>query len=143
MLSIDYPAHNFRIKKEANKELIFDEVRRRWVMLTPEEWVRQNFLQYLLQVKNYPRSLFSIEKLIRLGELTKRCDMVVYKRDRPWMIIECKEMNTELNLLVVEQILRYNIVHKVEYLVITNGNMSFAYQLTQHSFRVVQQLPCL
>ena len=143
MLSIDYPAHNFRIKKEGNKEFIFDEVRRRWVILTPEEWVRQNFLQYLLQVKNYPRSLFSIEKLIKLGELTKRCDMVVYRRDRPWMIIECKEMNTELNLAVVEQILRYNIVHQVEYLVITNGKTSYAYQLTQNSMHEVQELPSL
>ena len=143
MLSIDYPAHNFRIKKEGNKEFIFDEVRRRWVILTPEEWVRQNFLQYLLRVKNYPRSLFSIEKLIRLGELTKRCDIVVYKRDRPWMIIECKEMNTELNLAVVEQILRYNIVHQVEYLVITNGKTSYAYQLTQNSMHEVQELPGL
>ena len=143
MLSIDYPAHNFRIKKEGNKEFIFDEVRRRWVILTPEEWVRQNFLQYLFRVKNYPRSLFSIEKLIRLGELTKRCDIVVYKRDRPWMIIECKEMNTELNLAVVEQILRYNIVHQVEYLVITNGKTSYAYQLTQNSMHEVQELPGL
>ena len=143
MLSIDYPAHNFRIKKEGNKEFIFDEVRRRWVILTPEEWVRQNFLQYLLQVKNYPRSLFSIEKLIKLGELTKRCDIVVYKHDRPWMIIECKEMNTELNLAVVEQILRYNIVHQVEYLVITNGKTSYAYQLTQNSMHEVQELPGL
>ena len=143
MLSIDYPAHNFRIKKEGNKEFIFDEVRRRWVILTPEEWVRQNFLQYLLRVKNYPRSLFSIEKLIKLGELTKRCDIVVYKRDRPWMIIECKEMNTELNLAVVEQILRYNIVHQVEYLVITNGKTSYAYQLTQNSMHEVQELPGL
>ena len=143
MLKTDYPQHDFRIKKEKNKELIFDEIRRRWVILTPEEWVRQNFLQYLLQVKNYPGSLFSIEKIIKLGELRKRCDIVVYRFDRPWMIVECKEMNTGLNLAVLEQIVRYNIAHQVEYLVITNGKAGLAYQITQNSFREIKELPSL
>ena len=143
MLRINYPPYNFRIKKEGNREFVFDEVRRRWVTLTPEEWVRQNFLQFLMQVKNYPRSLLSIEKLIKLGELRKRCDIVVYKEDRPWMIVECKEMNTGLNLPVLEQILRYNIAHQVEYIVITNGKASLAYQLAEDSFREIEELPSL
>jgi hypothetical protein len=143
MLKITYPSHDFRIRKENNREIIFDEVRRRWVTLTPEEWVRQNFLQYLLRVKNYPRALLSVEKLIKLGELRKRCDIVVYKEDRPWMIVECKEMNAGLNLPVLEQILRYNIAHQVEYLVMTNGRKSFAYQLAENSFCEIEELPAL
>jgi hypothetical protein len=71
MLSIVYPEYNFRIKKENEKHFIFDEVRKRWIMLTPEEWVRQNFLQYLMQQKNYPLSLISVEKLIKVVELKK------------------------------------------------------------------------
>jgi hypothetical protein len=141
MLKIVYPSYNFRIKKTPGKEFIFDEVRRRWVTLTPEEWVRQNFLQYILRVKNYPGALLSVEKLVNVGELRKRCDIVVYKDSRPWMIVECKEMNVDLNLPVLEQILRYNIGHDVQYLVITNGNNTLAFQLTADSFFEIDELP--
>ena len=143
MLKVVYPSNNFRIKKTAGKEFIFDEVRRRWVTLTPEEWVRQNFLQYMLRVKNYPGALLSVEKLVNVGELRKRCDIVVYKDSRPWMIVECKEMNVDLNLPVLEQILRYNIGHEVQYLVITNGNNSIAFRLTGDAFIEIDELPSL
>ena len=114
MLQINYPDYKFRIKKENNKELIFDEVRLRWITLTPEEWIRQNFLQYLIQVKKYPKSLLSVEKIISFSELKKRCDIIIYKNDLPWMIVECKEMNIDLRLPVVEQILRYNLALPVK-----------------------------
>ena len=143
MLKVVYPSNNFRIKKTAGKEFIFDEVRRRWVTLTPEEWVRQNFLQYMLRVKNYPGALLSVEKLVNVGELRKRCDIVVYKDSRPWMIVECKEMNVDLNLPVLEQILRYNIGHEVQYLVITNGNSSIAFRLKGDAFIEIDELPSL
>ena len=143
MLKIVYPSYNFRIKKTAGKEFIFDEVRRRWVTLTPEEWVRQNFLQYMLRVKNYPGALLSVEKLVNVGELRKRCDIVVYKDSRPWMIVECKEMNVDLKLPALEQILRYNIGHEVQYLVITNGNNSIAFRLTGDAFIEIDELPSL
>ena len=141
MIKIDYPAHNFRIKKEKNKEFIFDAVRRRWVTLTPEEWIRQNFLQYLMQVKCYPKSLFAVEKMIKLGELKKRCDIIVYKNNLPWMIVECKEMNVELKLRVMEQILRYNMAVPVKYLVLTNGINNLAYRLSPNGFIEVNNLP--
>ncbi len=141
MIKIEYPAYNFRVKKERSSEFIFDEVRRRWVTLTPEEWIRQNFLQYLVQVKHYPKSLCAIEKVIKLGELRKRCDIVVYRNDLPWMIIECKEMNADLKLPVMEQILRYNIAVPVKYLVITNGVTSLAYHLAQNGLTEVNELP--
>ena len=143
MLKVVYPSNNFRIKKTAGKEFIFDEVRRRWVTLTPEEWVRQNFLQYMLRVKNYPGALLSVEKLVNVGELRKRCDIVVYKDSRPWMIVECKEMNVDLKLPALEQILRYNIGHEVQYLVITNGNNSIAFRLTGEAFIEIDELPSL
>src|SRR5215510_128558 len=100
MLQITFPQHSFRIKEENNKHLIFDEVRRLWVTLTPEEWVRQNFLQYLISVKNYFPSLISVEKIIKVGELKKRYDIVVYKNNLPWMIIECKKVNVPINTAV-------------------------------------------
>ena len=141
MLQINYPDYNFRIKKEKNKELIFDEVRLQWITLTPEEWIRQNFLQYLIKVKEYPKSLLSIEKIISLGELKKRCDIVVYKNNLPWMIVECKEMNIDLKVPVLEQILRYNIGLPVKYLVLTNGNKTFAFELSENGLIEINELP--
>jgi len=141
MLQINYPDYNFRIKKEKNKELIFDEVRLQWITLTPEEWIRQNFLQYLIRVKEYPKSLLSIEKIISLGELKKRCDIVVYKNNLPWMIVECKEMNTDLKVPILEQILRYNIGLPVKYLVLTNGNKTFAFELSENGLIEINELP--
>src|SRR6478609_8451726 len=105
MLNIHFPAYNFRIKQENKKHIIFDEVRRRWVSLTPEEWIRQNFLQYLMQVKHYPASVISVEKIIKVGELKKRYDIVVYNKNIPWLIVECKENNTTINTAVIEQVL--------------------------------------
>lgn len=98
MIKIEYPPYQPKIKTENGKEFIFDEFRKRWILLTPEEWVRQNFLQYLTQTKKYPASLIAIEKEIKLGELKKRFDLVVYDRNsKPWMIVECKEMNVALD----------------------------------------------
>ena len=141
MIKINYPEYNFRIKKERKKELIFDKVRCRWVTLTPEEWIRQNFLQYLLQIKHYPKSLCAIEKIIKLGALKKRCDIIIYNNGLPWMIVECKEMNTNLNLPVLEQILRYNIAVPVKYLVLTNGNSSIGYHIIQNGLVEINELP--
>ncbi|MGN6354213.1 MAG: type I restriction enzyme HsdR N-terminal domain-containing protein [Parafilimonas sp.] len=143
MLQINFPEHNFRIKKEKNRPTIFDEVRRRWVALTPEEWVRQNFLQYLIQVKNYPASLISVEKIIRVGDLSKRYDIVVYKENLPWLIVECKESNTPVDVKVIEQVIRYNMALAIKYFVITNGSKSFCYEISGDSFRELAALPQL
>ncbi len=141
MIELSFPAHHFKIKNENSKEIIFDECRKQWVALTPEEWVRQNFLQYILEVKKYPKSLLAIEKEIALGDLKKRFDIVVYKNDRPWMAVECKEMNVPLNEKVIRQILNYNITLQVSYLVITNGKMTYALQLANGTFTWLIQLP--
>lgn len=144
MIKIEYPPYQPRIKQQDDKELIFDEVRKSWVLLTPEEWVRQNFLQYLVQVKKYPASLIAVEKEIKLGELKKRFDIVVYDRDSaPWMIIECKEMNVPLNRSVLDQVLRYNISLQVPYLVITNGSYCMAVELMENNMTAIERLPAL
>lgn len=141
MLHINFPKYNFRIKKEKNRHLIFDEVRKLWVTLTPEEWVRQNFLQYLIQVKNYPVALISVEKIIRLGELKKRYDIVVYNKAKPWLIVECKETNTSINKAVIEQVIRYNIALSINYFVVSNGNENFAYEICDNTFKELNDLP--
>jgi hypothetical protein len=142
MIKISYPKYQPKIKKENNKELIFDEVRKQWVILTPEEWVRQNFLQYLVQVKKYPAALIAVEKEIKLADLKKRFDIVVYdKASLPWMIIECKEMTVDLDKKVLDQILRYNITLQVPYLVITNGSYCMAFECINNQLKELTALP--
>jgi hypothetical protein len=142
MIKIEYPPYQPKIKEEAGKEFIFDEFRKRWVVLTPEEWVRQNFLQYLCQIKKYPASLIAIEKEIKLGELKKRFDIVVYDAEtKPWMIVECKEMNVRLDKAVLDQALRYNITLNVPYLVVTNGTYCMALLLKDGAMTVIESLP--
>jgi len=142
MIKINYPAYQPKVKKEFNKEFIFDEVRKQWVALSPEEWVRQNFLQYLIQTKKYPASLIAIEKEIFLGDVKKRFDIVVYDSNTaPWMLIECKEMNIILNEAVLNQVLRYNINLQVPYLVVTSGSYCFAFKSEHQQLQEINELP--
>ena len=141
MIEIKFPLHSFKIKTENSKEIIFDECRKQWVLLTPEEWVRQNFLQYLMQEKSYPCSLIAVEREILLGDTRKRFDIVVFKNAKPWMIVECKELQVKISEAVIKQILNYNITLQAEYLVITNGASTFALRLQQGKFEWLEDFP--
>lgn len=142
MVKVEYPEYKPGIKNSDGKELIFDEIRKRWVVLTPEEWVRQNFLQYLVRVMKYPLSLIAIEKEIKLGDLKKRFDIVVYDSNtQPWMIVECKEMNVPLNKAVLDQVLRYNISLNAPFLAITNGSYCMAFELKANTMFIMKTLP--
>jgi len=142
MIKVEYPVHDFKIQREKDTDFIFDALRKRWFKLTPEEWVRQNFLQYVVQVKKYPGSLIAIEKEIFLGEIKKRCDIVVYSRiSQPWMIIECKEMNERLSPKVLDQVLRYHITLPAKYLVITNGSYCIGFEKFEEQFHEINELP--
>ncbi len=141
MLTIEFPAPDFQIKNEDGKEFIKDIIRRKWVRLTPEEWVRQNIIQYLIKTKSYPPSLLSVEKEIRLGELKKRCDVVVYKNDVPWMIVECKQPDVALTETTLMQVLRYNMVNQCAYLIISNGNTSKGWLVEKERAEEIQELP--
>ena len=142
MIKIEFPKDQIKILKREGLNEIFDPIRKRWLTLTPEEWVRQNILQYLLIIKNYPASLIAIEKEIKLGELRKRCDIVVYNRQtQPWMIIECKEMNVNLSEKTIEQILRYHITLQAQYLIITNGKYCFGFEKKSGQFFQINNFP--
>ena len=142
MIKIEYPPYQPKIKPEQGREFIFDPFRKRWFLLTPEEWVRQNFLQYLVQVLHYPASLIAVEKELTLGEMKKRFDIVVYdKEGKPYMLIECKEMGVALTDAVLHQALRYNMNMQAGYLVITNGNNCVAYQHLQRGLVAINKLP--
>jgi len=142
MIQIDYPGQDFRTRKQEEADFIFDELRKRWVKLTPEEWVRQNFLRYLIQVKNYPASLIAIEKEIVLGELKKRFDILVYDQvHKPWMMVECKAMSVALSEDVLAQVLRYSISVPAPYLVITNGSYTTGWQKVERELKLLNELP--
>src|SRR5262245_38616620 len=142
MIRIEYPNSSFRMKEEEGKEFIFDAFRRQWLRLTPEEWVRQNFLQYLLVVKQYPASLTAVAKEIRLGELRKRFDILIYDaQHQPWLMVECKGMEVVLNEMALQQILRYNIAIPVPYLVITNGEYCAAFKRQNGRLEPLSALP--
>ena len=122
MIEVKYPKPEFRTKTEKGKRFIFDTIRKSWLLLTGEEWVRQNFVNYLIQELNYPSTVIDLEKEIKLGELRKRFDILVYDEwHKPWMLIECKEPEVKLNENVLQQVLRYNISVPVQYIIITNG----------------------
>ncbi|MGN6533697.1 MAG: type I restriction enzyme HsdR N-terminal domain-containing protein [Ginsengibacter sp.] len=142
MIKIEFPKRQIKIEQRDGVNEIFDIIRKKWLILSPEEWVRQNILDYLLISKKYPASLISVEKEIKLGELKKRCDIVVYDRQaNPWMIIECKEMNVSLSQKTMEQILRYHITLPAKYLIITNGIYSFGFMKKDGTFSETNVFP--
>lgn len=141
MIQIPYPLHPFRIRETEGKEWIFDELRKQWVRLSPEEWVRQNILQYFLQVLNIPASLIAVEKEIKIGELRKRFDILVYKSASPWLMVECKEMNVPIDETVLKQVLHYNTGIQVPYLMISNGNITYAFEINDQGIQSLEKLP--
>lgn len=144
MLIINYPRPDFRIRQEKGSEQIFDPIRKKWLLLTPEEWVRQNFLQYLIQVMNYPATLVAIEKEISMGERKKRFDLLIYNNEhRPWMLIECKSMDITLSQETLQQVLRYHSSIQVSYIVITNGNDCYAWKKEGNDMNLIDHLPSL
>ena len=141
MIKIEFPKHQVTLRQRAGINEVFDIIRKKWLQLSPEEWVRQNMIQYLL-LKKYPATLIAVEKEIKLGELKKRCDVVVYNRQSlPWMRIECKEMNVTLSEKAMEQILRYHITLPAKYLIITNGSYCFGFEKETDQFFEIDQFP--
>jgi hypothetical protein len=129
------------MKKEKDKQYIFDTIRKVWLLLTEEEWVRQNFVHYLISQLKYPSTVIAIEKEISLNDLKKRFDILVYdKEHKPWMLIECKEPKVNLSEEVLQQVLRYNISVPVEYIVITNGNATVGWK-KENDLKLLSELP--
>ncbi len=142
MIAIQFPEPAFRIRRDGGKPAIFDTIRKAWVALTEEEWVRQNFLQYLIQQLHYPAACIAVEKEIILHELRKRFDILVYnEQHQPWMLIECKEPQVPLSEDVLQQVLRYNLSMPVAYLVITNGTYTIAWKKEAGGLVLITQLP--
>jgi len=122
MENLNFKSYQLKIKNNENKQYVFDEIRKKNILLTPEEWVRQNCIQFLINEKKYPKSLISVEKKISINSLTKRYDIVVFNKDGSIiLIVECKSPKVKISQNTFDQISRYNLVFKSKFLMITNG----------------------
>jgi hypothetical protein len=122
MQKLNLPTYNFKFKSSENKTLIFDKLRKKYMVLTPEEWVRQHFIYFLIEEKKYPVSLIAIEKQLTINNLKKRSDILVFNTDgKPEIIVECKAPSIKITQDAFDQIARYNLKLKAKYLVVTNG----------------------
>jgi hypothetical protein len=122
MHQLNFPSYNFRFKNSENKVSIFDDIRKKFIILTPEEWVRQHTVQFLLQEKKYPKSYLNVEKIIRLNDINKRYDIVVFHPNGElFLLIECKAPEVKITQDTFDQIARYNLKLNAEYLMVTNG----------------------
>jgi len=127
LIQLNLPSYSFRIKQHENAELIFDPIRKKYVKLTPEEWVRQNFIQYLVQEGSYPAGLIAVEHRFLQNKLSRRIDILIHNRKgEPVMMVECKSPETAINEGVFDQIVRYNMELKLPYIVVTNGMVNYA-----------------
>ena len=122
MLKLSFPNYEFRLKKIDEKRFIFDEIRKKYIELTAEEWVRQNCIKFLINEKKYKSQLIAVEKKIILNNLTKRFDIIAYDNNGdPNLLVECKAPNIAIRQETFDQILSYNKVINSKYLMITNG----------------------
>ena len=138
-MEINLPPYNIKLREQDGKRQIFDFLRRRYVALTPEEWVRQHFVNYLLNHKGYPKGLLANEVELRVGDKKLLCDTLLYNRDMtPQMIIEYKAPQIEITQHVFDQITVYNHLLHVDYLVISNGMQHYCcrmdYEKREYSF---------
>ena len=122
MQKLNFPTYSFRFKNSENKVSIFDEIRKKFVILQPEEWVRQHCVHYLMTEKKYPKSLINVEKELIINDLKKRYDIVVFNPDGSiHLIVECKSVKININQDTFDQIARYNLSVNATFLMVTNG----------------------
>ncbi|WP_299385937.1 type I restriction enzyme HsdR N-terminal domain-containing protein [uncultured Lacinutrix sp.] len=122
MQVLNFPKFTFRFKNSENKVSIFDAIRKKFVILQPEEWVRQHCVQYLMDVKGYPKSLINVEKELKVNDLKKRYDIVIFNPDGSiHLIVECKAPKIKIKQDTFDQVARYNLALNATYLMVTNG----------------------
>ncbi len=144
MTNLNLPKYSFRIKNKENKRYIFDKIRKKDLVLTEEEWVRQNFVAYLNIDKKYPLSLIAIEKQCSVNDLVKRTDILVFdKSGSPHIIVECKAPQVQINQDTFDQIARYNMELNATYLIVTNGLQHYYCQIDHKAqrYQFLKEIP--
>ncbi|MDR9397964.1 type I restriction enzyme HsdR N-terminal domain-containing protein [Salibacter sp.] len=144
MQKLNFPEYEFSIRNVAKKTQIFDQTRKRYYVLTPEEWVRQHLVEYLVHELGFPRSLLEIEKSLTLNKMHKRADLLVRdKSGNPILLAECKAPDVKVTQKTFDQAGRYNMVFRVPYLLITNGVQHFCAQIdfNRNSYKFLREIP--
>ena len=144
MMRLNLPPYPARVKEADGRRQIFDILRRKYVALTPEEWVRQHFIHYLIGYKGYPAALLANEVPLQIGEKRVRADSVLYDRQlRPRLIIEYKAPTIPLTQKVFDQITVYNLLLHVDYLIVSNGLETYICKMdyTNHTYRFLEMIP--
>jgi hypothetical protein len=144
MFRLNLPPYPIKIQEKGEKRQIFDFLRRKWVTLTPEEWVRQHFTHFLVEHKNYPQALLANEVELRIGEKRLRCDTLLYNKElRPRMIIEYKAPTIQIQQKTFDQISVYNLLLKVDYLVVSNGLCHYCCKMDyeRQSYQFLEDIP--
>lgn len=144
MQKLNFPNYEFRLKSSENKLFIFDSIRKKFIQLTPEEWVRQHTVRFLIEQKNYPASLISVEKTIKIANLSKRYDIVAYNPNKSIdLLVECKAPEINITQTTFDQIARYNLILKAKYLMVTNGINTYICQidLNNQKYIFLKELP--
>ncbi len=144
MHKLNLPEYSFRTKIEDGKQFIFDSIRKKYIVLTPEEWVRQNFIQYLKNEKKYPENLMAVEKQIKVNGKQRRFDLLIYSRNgQPLLIVEFKAPNVKITQDAFDQVVRYNMALRVEKVLVSNGLQHFACQIdyVKNSFVYLLEIP--
>lgn len=144
MQKLNLPEYNFNIRLNNNRYEIFDSIRKKFVALTPEEWVRQNFIKYLINEKKCPSSLIAVEKKLIFNNMPRRTDIVLYNKNGcPKLIVECKSTEIKINQKVFDQIARYNMTLKVNFLVVTNGLIHYCCFIDNNNktYKFLEEIP--
>ena len=144
MFRLNLPPYPIKIQEKGEKRQIFDFLRRKWVALTPEEWVRQHFTHFLVEQKKYPQALLANEVELRIGEKRLRCDTLLYNKElRPRMIIEYKAPTIQIQQKTFDQISVYNLLLKVDYLVVSNGLCHYCCKMDyeRQSYQFLENIP--
>lgn len=144
MQKLNFPDYSFRFKNSENKVAIFDEVRKKFILLTPEEWVRQHVVKFLTEEKQYPKSHINVEKVLKINGLTKRYDVVVFQPDgKIHLLVECKAPEVTISQSVFDQIARYNMTMDAAYLMVTNGLNHYFCRIDkeQEQYTFLRELP--
>lgn len=144
MLELNLPPFDINVKKVNGRLSVFDPIRRKFTALTPEEWVRQHFVNFLITEKGYPKALLANEIQINLNGQKKRCDSVVYDKElNPIVIVEYKSSEVEISQAVFDQIARYNLVLRVKYLIVSNGLKHYCCRIDylNQKFEYLQEIP--
>ncbi|VAW13992.1 hypothetical protein MNBD_BACTEROID01-748 [hydrothermal vent metagenome] len=144
MQKLNLPGYNAQIKEEEGKSFIFDIIRKKYVVLTPEEWVRQNFIHYLIREKRYSGALMAVEKRVMVNGQPQRFDLLIYSRNgQPHLIAEFKAPSQKISQNAFDQAVRYNMALKVNFIIISNGLQHFICQIdySKNSYAFLKDIP--